>query len=164
MSRIPSAIILAGALACTVACDGGKPSADQSAQKSDPKPAAAPDQQSAPVAEVAAPSDERPPPPAWYDASKIEHAAVISNSVSKGKIAGGYASAMVLELLPGTTTEQCIEKAQAALGESLDDLPEPVTGADGRQTIQGQKDGYHYTVVCGEAKGKPTVYLSYRAQ
>lgn len=30
--------------------------------------------------------------------------------------------------------------------------------------LQGKTDDYHYTVVCGEAKGKPTMYLSYTSK
>lgn len=82
---------------------------------------------------------------------------------SEGTIAGGYASAMILELEPGVSNEQCIERAKKALGESLSELPEATIDGD-RLMLQGKADDYHYTIVCGEAKGKPTMYLSYTAK
>lgn len=106
---------------------------------------------------------ERPPPPAWFDAAKIQHQAVIQQMASEGTIAGGYASALILELEPGVSNEQCIERARTVLGESLPDLPEATPDGE-RLMLQGKSDDYHYTVVCGDAKGKPTMYLSYTAK
>jgi hypothetical protein len=89
---------------------------------------------------------------------------VIKQMASEGTIAGGYASALVLELEAGVSNEQCIERAKAVLGESLSELPEATAGDGERLMLQGKTDEYHYTVVCGEAKGKPTMYLSYTAK
>ena len=83
---------------------------------------------------------------------------------SETKLAGGYASAMVLELPAGTTADQCMELALAEiaknLGKPVTDLPEPDKD-DGRQVIHGTDNCYNYTVVCGDAKDKPIMYLSY---
>jgi len=162
MSRIRPAGIVAGALICALACTGEQPTASKvdSPPETKPAPAVAVEREGVSPAS----RDGRPPPPPWFDEAKIEHAKVLNKSASDGPIAGGYATAMVLELQPEATTERCIELVQAAMSESLPDrLPAPSVGDDGRQTIQGQADGYHYTVVCGEAKGKPTLYLSYTA-
>lgn len=168
MPRPLSAIVLASAL-LVLACEGGKPPASES----DPKPTANQPDASKPDAsakqpeaslEAKAPADgERPPPPAWFDAAKIEHQALTKQMQSEGTLAGGYASAMLLELEAGVSNEQCIERAKAALAESLSDLPEAKVEGD-RMLLQGKTDDYHYTVVCGEAKGKPTMYLSYTSK
>jgi hypothetical protein len=161
MPRPISMVTLAGALCCAIACEGSKPPAEDS-------PATAKPNQVAP-AEPAPPTvvgelEGEPPPlvdPPWFDSAKIPHAAVIQQMASQGAIAGGQARAMILELEQGVSNEQCIDRAKAAIGESVSELPEAEVGDDGRLTLQGKTDDYHFTVVCGEAKGKPTMYLSY---
>lgn len=160
---------IAFALCSIGACESAKPPASKSEKA---EPAAREVEPSKPV-DRAAPEPvaepeiidtiERPPPPTWFDTAKIQHQAVIKQMASEGTIAGGYASAMILELEPGVSNEQCIERAKSALGESLSDLPEATVDGD-RLMLQGEADDYHYTIVCGEAKGKPTMYLSYTAQ
>jgi hypothetical protein len=170
MSRL-AAITLASALCC--ACQGPTPSAGKSdaekkstASKPEPsKPDDRPPPKLVGEPEGSTPAEsERPPTPPWFDATKIQHEAVIKQMASEGTIAGGYASALVLELEAGVSNEQCIERAKAALGETLSDLPEATAGDGERLMLQGKTDDYHYTVVCGEAKGKPTMYLSYTAK
>jgi hypothetical protein len=171
MPRSLLTITLASALCLLGACESAKPPASKPegaepvVRESAPsKPdAAKPEDRRPPelVSEDGVSEDtERPPPPAWFDAAKIEHQAVIKQMASEGTIAGGYASALILELEPGVSNEQCIERAKAALGQTLSELPE-VTVDGERLMLQGKTDDYHYTVVCGEAKGKPTMYLSY---
>jgi hypothetical protein len=160
---------------CSIgACESAKPPANKSEQAepaaregepskgepSKPVDRAAPE----PVSEAEVTENtDRPPPPAWFDTAKIQHQALIKQMASEGTIAGGYASAMILELEPGVSNEQCIERAKKALGESLSELPEATIDGD-RLMLQGKADDYHYTIVCGEAKGKPTMYLSYTAK
>jgi hypothetical protein len=153
------AIILASVLSCC-ACEGPKSPASEPAKQ----PAKQPAEQAPPKlvseAEGPAPASQVP---AWFDLEKIEHHAVIQQMSSTGSVAGGQVSAMVLELEPGVSSEQCIERAKAALRESLSELPD-ATGDASRLMLQGKTDSYHYTIVCGEAKGKPTMYLSYTEQ
>ena len=174
-------ITLASALCLLAACEGAKPAAsktagdepvertsgsvarDRGAEPSKPS-ASKPDDQPPSVELVSEPAPaERPPPPAWFDATKIEHQSLVKQMASEGTMAGGYASALILELEPGISNEQCIERAKAVLGQSIPELPEPTPDGE-RLMLQGKTDDYHYTVVCGEAKGKPTMYLSYTSK
>ena len=166
-SAYPSVLVLA--LSCASACDGPKPAdtspassgenAAKPADKPTEKPAEKPASTEAGPAETLA-TDARPPAPAWFDAGKIEHEAIINQIASKEAVATGFASALILELAPGTTNEQCIATASKTLAESIPSLAEPVASGD-RMMLQGKTDGYDYMVVCGQAKGKPTLYLSY---
>lgn len=186
MPRVHLAIMLASALCLASACEGSKaPAGKAEPNKAEPskaepsktkpeqvEPPASSEQTRTPAvvveAEGSAPADERPAPPAWFDASKFEHKAVTNQVASQGKIAGGYASAMVLELEPGTTAEDCVAMAREVIGETVEDVAEASPGGEGRLMLQGEATGfsvsYHYTIVCGEAKGKPTMYLSYTAK
>lgn len=183
MSRVHVAIMLASTLCWAGACEGNKPASKadvdgkqadgkQAEPKPEPKPVepASPPQTRTPavVGEVEpVPAEDRPAPPPWFDDSKIEHESVVNQMASQGTIAGGYASAMVLELKPDATAQDCIDMARKVMGETIKDVPE-ATSADGRLMLQGEATeagiAYHYTVVCGEAKGKPTMYLSYTAK
>lgn len=166
MPRPISMVMLAGALCCAIACEGTKPAAKDEPAEGEPgktgstkiEPAEPPPPNQVSEAPGQAPEAVDPP---WFDSAKISHAAVIQQMTSQGPIAGGQARAMILELEPGVSNEQCIDRAKAAIGESVPELPEAVAGDDGRLTLQGKTDEYHFTVVCGEAKGKPTMYLSY---
>lgn len=165
-------ITLASALCLLAACEGAKPPASKTAgdepverkpEPSKPEPSK-PDDQPPSVELVSEPAPaDRPPPPAWFDATKIEHQTLINQMASEGTMAGGYASALILELEPGISNEQCIERAKAVLVQSIPELPEPTPDGE-RLMLQGKTDDYHYTVVCGEAKGKPTMYLSYTSK
>ena len=103
-------------------------------------------------------------PPPWFDESLYGEAKVMRKDRSEVKLAGGYASALVLQLADGTSIEQCMQSALTEIGKdvgkSVAELPQPDVGAD-RQTVHGTDNGYDWTVVCGDAKGKPTMYLSY---
>ena len=161
------AALLVGALACRPTEKAPTKADDDEVEGSEAKasPKLAPvEQPGAPLDEgfsSAEPEADRGAPPPWFDAAKIEHQQLIRQDHSKGKVGSGYAAAMVLELRAGVTAEQCIERASAVLGQSISDLPAASPGAGGRLTIQGKTDAYAYTVVCGVAKGKPTMYLSY---
>ncbi|MFO7567527.1 MAG: hypothetical protein R6X02_33090 [Enhygromyxa sp.] len=161
MPRPITSVMLVGALCCASACES-----QTTPKQEPPKPApseakptrAEPPQ---PAAETQARSPEADEHPPWFDAAKIPHAAVLQQMASQGAIAGGQAWAMLLELEPGVSNAQCIDHAKAAIGEGVAELPEAVASDDGRLTLQGEAEGYHFTIVCGEAKGKPTMYLSY---
>jgi hypothetical protein len=74
----------------------------------------------------------------------------------------GQVSAMiVLELPAATTPEQCVEQFRAKIAETVNDPPISSTMPQGHLSLRGKGDGYEYTVVCGMAKGKPTMFLSY---
>ncbi len=172
-------MIMLGALCCASACEGGKAPAKAPAGKSDADKPGEPakveakaqpvkdgqNRTPAVVVEAEGPGSAPGAPvaaPAWFDAAKIDNSTLVKQMASEGTIAGGQATAMILELEAGTTPQQCVDKARAVLGETLPEVPE-ATSADGRLMVQGKTADYHYTVVCGDANGKPTMYLSYTA-
>lgn len=160
-----SIVILALGLACQAAPDkSGDKSGNKSADAKPPEVAppaveAKPDQ----VSEAPDPSQAAPnPAPPWFDPAAFEHAAIIKQDTTGTRVASGQLSAMiVLELPPGTTAEQCIETARQKLGESIAELPANTTTPQGYLQLQGKADNYEYAVVCGVAKDKPTMFLSY---
>jgi hypothetical protein len=153
MSRPISTIMLAVALSCTSGCDKPEPTKTEPTR---PEPAKTePAVQPPPSL-----ASEEPVDPPWFDAAKIPHATVIKQMASQG-LPTGPVQGMVLELEDGVSSEQCIERAKAAIGESVAEIPEAVASDDGRLTIQGKTADYEFTIVCGEAKGKPTLYMSY---
>ncbi|GEM_PF-2446062 len=103
-------------------------------------------------------------PPAWYDETIYADSTVIRKDTAETKLAGGYASAMVLQLRAGTSSSECMGQALGEIakeaGTTVDDLSTPEV-SDDRQMAHGTNNGYDWTIVCGEAKGKPTLYLSY---
>jgi hypothetical protein len=101
------------------------------------------------------------PLPAWFSPSAFEHVAIIRQDDRSNRLPTGQAAIMiVLELPAGTTPETCLANAKAKLGESIPDLAAPTTTPQGYLTITGKTSAYEYTVVCGVAKDKPTMFLS----
>jgi hypothetical protein len=101
------------------------------------------------------------PLPAWFSPSAFEHVAIIRQDERSNRLPTGQTAIMiVLELPAGTTAETCLANAKAKLGESIPDLAESTTTPQGYLTIKGETSAYEYTVVCGVAKDKPTMFLS----
>ncbi len=99
--------------------------------------------------------------PAWFDISKFDHAKILQ-AKNQAKVGASLATATLLELQPGTTTEDCMTAVRTEMAKSLSDLAEAVPGDKGRMTLQGKTSSYSYTVVCGPGKaGQTTLYLSY---
>jgi hypothetical protein len=100
--------------------------------------------------------------PPWFRPDAFEHAAVVREDVTGTRIATGQSSAMIVLELPATTTpEQCIERARAKLAETITEPPISSTMPQGHLSLRGKGDGYEYNIVCGIAKEKPTMFLSY---
>jgi hypothetical protein len=99
--------------------------------------------------------------PAWFDLAKIEHAKVVQ-PLNQGRVGDRTATAMLLELQPGTTAQDCISNLRTEMAKTVPDVGEAVPGDKGRMTLQGTTDRYSYTIVCGPGKdGQTTLYLSY---
>ena len=165
--RTSPVILLAAALLAS-ACDS-KPAPSKSDEKA-PAAAQAPTAEAktpapapAPVGDSADSTPAAAPAPAWFDAEKVPGATLTKQMASQGAVGeGGQATAMILELEAGVTPQQCVEQATALIAAEVGEVPE-ATEAGGRLTIQGKAEGYTYTVVCGDANGKPTMYLAYNA-
>jgi hypothetical protein len=100
--------------------------------------------------------------PAWFSPDAFEHTAIIRQDLAGTPVPTGQTSAMiVLELPAATTPEQCIEQFRAKLAETVKDPPIASTMPQGHLSLRGKGDDYEYTVVCGMAKDKPTMFLSY---
>jgi hypothetical protein len=102
------------------------------------------------------------PAPDWFRPDAFEHVAIIRQDLTGARITTGQSSAMiVLELRATTTPEQCIEQARAKLAETVSDPPIASTMPQGHLSLRGKGNGYEYNIVCGLAKDKPTMFLSY---
>lgn len=101
-------------------------------------------------------------PPPWFSPEAFAHEQVIRQDGRSNKLPTGQFSRMILlELAAGTTPEQCIGRVEAKLGESMSELPEHSETPQGYLMLQGKFADYEYNVVCGMAKGAPTLFLSY---
>lgn len=99
--------------------------------------------------------------PAWFSPEAFAHAKIIRHDQRSNKLPTGQSSRMLLlELAAETTPEQCIAQAQAKLRETISELPAPAPTPQGYLMIKGEEEGYEYSVVCGVAKGAPTLFLS----
>ncbi len=75
--------------------------------------------------------------------------------------AGLFSTQMLFALADGTTVDACLTTVKAALAEAVPE-PEREEGKDGRVTLKGRTADYTVVAICGEAKGKPTAYISYQ--
>jgi hypothetical protein len=173
MSRRWSISLLALLAACPAPSGESKPEPVKAADraKAPDKPAPPPvAESSAPTETLAEPPPAEPPPaepppaapPAWFSADAFEHAAIIRQDVAGTTVPTGETSSMiVLELPPAVTPEQCIENFKTKLAETVKEPPTQAVMPEGHLSLRGKTDTYAYTVVCGMAKGKPTMFLSY---
>lgn len=102
------------------------------------------------------------PPPEWFRADAFEHTTIVRQDTSGARIPSGEKSSMiVLELPASVTPEQCIANFKAKLAETVKDPPTESVMPEGHLSLRGKTDTYSYSVVCGMAKGKPTMFMSY---
>jgi hypothetical protein len=99
--------------------------------------------------------------PAWLRSDLFPGATVSSAGRTARDSAGLFSTQLLLALPEGTTREKCIETVTAAVAGAVPAL-ERKEAADGRVTLTGSNDDYTAILVCGEAKGKMSAYLSYR--
>jgi hypothetical protein len=161
-NRMISTLAVVG---CLVGCMSDEPApskAEPPAPKSEPtKPVAPPPVENGFTEPPSAPT-EPGPAPAWFRPDAFEHVAIIRQDLRGTQVPSGQSSAMIVLELPATTTpEQCIEQSRAKLAETVTEAPVASTMPQGHLSLRGAGDGYQYTIVCGIAKGKPTMFLSY---
>jgi len=99
--------------------------------------------------------------PPWLRVDLFPGATVASSGRTARDSAGLFSTQLLLALPEGTSRDTCIETVTAAVGSAVPAL-ERKGGPDGRVTLTGSNDDYAATLVCGEAKGKMSAYLSYR--
>lgn len=99
--------------------------------------------------------------PPWLRVDLFPGATVSSSGRTPRDGAGLFSTQLLLVLPDGTTRDACLTTVTAAVASALPAL-ERKDGPDGRVTLSGSNDDYSATLVCGEAKGKMSAYLSYR--
>ncbi|NVB38003.1 hypothetical protein G6O69_09180 [Pseudenhygromyxa sp. WMMC2535] len=159
------------ALACeppkpAEATKGAPEAAEPAAPEQAPAPTTVPAPSSAPAVSQESPDGSSRPgePPPWYDEARFPGSVVKRKDVDETKFRGGFTAAMILVLAAGTSPDQCMQNALSEIakvaGKTVADMPSPDTSTD-RQVAHGIEGGYEWTVVCGDAEGKPMMFLSY---
>jgi hypothetical protein len=169
MARTWSVPMHALAWLCLAACQGGDSSrAAPSKIDASPTPVVSGPgeavEREPPEGSVSDPSGDAVPGPApsWFSPAAFEHVAIVRQDVAGTPLPSGQTSAMIVLELPATTTpEQCIEQFRAKIAETVKEPPIASTMPQGHLSLRGKGDNYEYTAVCGLAKGKPTMFLSY---
>ncbi len=99
--------------------------------------------------------------PPWFKPALIPGATITSSGRTQMDEQGLFSTQMLLALPDGTTRDACVDALKAAVTTSIPTL-ETQPGKDDRVTLTGSNADYHVTMLCGEAKGKMSAYLSYR--
>jgi hypothetical protein len=99
--------------------------------------------------------------PAWLRPDLFPGATVSSAGRTPRDNAGLFSTQLLLALPDGTTRDACVDTVSKAIAADLPAL-ERKEGPNDRVTLSGSNDDYAATIVCGEAKGKMSAYLSYR--
>lgn len=101
-----------------------------------------------------------PVDPPWLRRDMFPGATVKTAGRTAPNDAGLFSTQMLFELAAGTTVDACLTTMKAALAAAVPELARE-EGKDGRVTLKGQTADYSLVAICGEAKGKPTAYISY---
>ncbi|MCB9703321.1 MAG: hypothetical protein H6711_15620 [Myxococcales bacterium] len=165
MLRAPAPLALLLVLGC--GADQAAPEAHVEAAPA-PPPAAA---EAAPAA-AAAPklsATPAPPPrgpdvnlrdPAWFRQTLFEGATLVKQGRSPADEAGLFASQITMTLPEGVDRDACVARLKEEVGRDVPELREE--DKDGRVTLSGETENYSVTLICGEAKGRMTSFISYR--
>jgi len=99
--------------------------------------------------------------PPWLRVDLFPGATVASSGRTARDPEGLFSTQLLLALPEGTTRDTCVETVTGAVQDVVPQL-ERRDGEDGRVTLTGSNEDYAVTLVCGEARGKMSAYLSYR--
>jgi hypothetical protein len=99
--------------------------------------------------------------PAWLRLDLFPDATVASSGRTARDAGGLFSTQLLLSLPAGITLDKCVETVTQAVAGEVPSL-ERKDGENGRVTLTGSNDAYAVTLVCGEAKGTMSAYLSYR--
>lgn len=97
--------------------------------------------------------------PDWFRPTIFPGATVLKEGRAPADEAGLFASQITLQLAEGTDIDACVEQLMAAVGAEVPGLT--VEDQGDRRSIKGATDHYKVTLLCGEAKGHMTAYVSY---
>jgi hypothetical protein len=101
-----------------------------------------------------------PVDPPWLRRDLFPGATVKTAGRTAPDEAGLFSTQMLFALAEGTTVDACLTTLKTALAEAVPGLARE-DGEDGRVTLSGRTPNYAVVAICGEAKGKPTAYVSY---
>lgn len=99
--------------------------------------------------------------PPWFKPDMFPGATITSSGRTQKDEQGLFSTQMLLALPAGTTRDACVDALKAAVAVSMPIL-EAKTGKDERVTLTGTNADYQVTMLCGEAKGTMSAYVSYR--
>lgn len=102
-----------------------------------------------------------PVDPPWLRRDMFPGATVKTAGRTMPDEAGLFSTQMLFALADGTTVDACLTTMTAALAGAMPELARE-EGKDGRVTLKGRTADYSVVAICGEAKGKPTAYISYQ--
>ena len=102
-----------------------------------------------------------PSDPSWFRLELFPGATVSSSGRTAKDAQGLYSTQMLLALPAGTTRDACVDTLRNALAADLPTLEQKQDLKDGRVNLTGSNADYSVTLVCGEAKGTMSAYLSY---
>lgn len=168
-------LLAASLVACGPSASPGPTKVEESAAKAEASAAAAGDEEAAPAKPAEGPAagkarfavkEAGPGPdlnlrdPSWFKPTIFAGATVVKQGRSPADDDGLFASQITLQLADGTTVEACVDHLSEVVGSDVPNLA--VKNEGDRTSINGSTDHYSVTLLCGEAKGKMTAYISYR--
>ena len=99
--------------------------------------------------------------PAWYTADVVENLGVIQQQKTVEEADGSYMAFMLFEMKAEHTPETCLDLFRAKIAGDVElGATAAVPQQDGQLQFSGETATYTVSVVCGEAKGKQTAFLS----
>ncbi len=97
--------------------------------------------------------------PSWFKPTIFAGATVVSKGHAAADENGLFASEITLRLAEGTDIDTCVQHLLDTVSADVPGL-EVVDKGD-RRSITGSTSTYSVVLLCGEAKGRMTAYLSY---
>ena len=107
----------------------------------------------------ARPAGARPGDPPWFREDLFAGATLVKRGHTSPDAEGKISAQITLRLADGTTREECLRTVRAAVQDEVASLHE-LAAAD-RTTLTGEAERYTVTLICGEARGAMTAYLSW---
>jgi len=98
--------------------------------------------------------------PAWFRATLFADAELLKQGRAPAEEDGLFASQITVALAEGTTLDACVDHLMEAVGAEVSGLE--IEDQGDRRSITGATAHYSVLLLCGEAKGRMTAYLSYR--
>ena len=100
-----------------------------------------------------------PGDPPWFREDLFAGATLVKRGHTSPDAEGKISAQITLRLADGTTREECLRTLRAAVEGEVAGLSE-LAAAD-RTTLTGEAERYAVTLICGEARGAMTAYLSW---